>query len=171
MRDAKSSCFTILFFPAAVFATSGGKTVNLAAFQRLDTSTEFEGVVEGALIPFLTAMKDKKMLAIIHTEGAFGGDVITLQTSVLYHNDSGLGDYGIDCQLSFTEDIESGESYFSLGGVCRIQRVGHGKSSKHILVIPPTPIPESAKEGHEWYLLDEDEESGVAFFVNIGKYQ
>ena len=166
----KALSLLLFFFPAAVFAVSSGKTVNLAAFQRLDTSTEFEGVVEGSLIPFLTAMKDKKMLAIIHTEGAFGGDVITLQTSVLHHNDGGLGDYGIDCQLSFTEDIESGESYFSLGGVCRIQRVGYGKSSKHILLIPPTPIPETSKEGDEWYLLDEDEESGVAFFVNIGKY-
>jgi len=160
----------MLLMPVVAFASSVGKTVNFAAFQRLDTSSEFEGVVEGSLIPFLIAMKDKKMLAIIHTEGAFDGNIITLQTSVLHHNDGGLGDYGIDCQLSFTEDIDSGESYYSLGGVCRIQRVGRGKSNKHVLVIPPTPIPESVKEGAEWYLFDEDEESGVAFYVNIGKY-
>jgi len=40
----------MLLVPVAAFSASVGKTVNFAAFQRLDTSSEFEGVVEGSLI-------------------------------------------------------------------------------------------------------------------------
>jgi hypothetical protein len=145
------------------------KSINLAAFQLIQEGTEFDGVVEGSLLPFLTTMKDKKMLAIIHTEGAYSGDVITLQTSVLHDREGSLGDYGLDCQLSFTEEKEDGETIYSLGGICHINRVGHGKSEKYMLVITPTPFPATTSDSEEWYLFDEDEDAKVGFYVNIGK--
>jgi len=145
------------------------RSVNFAAFQLHDKSSEFEGVVEGDLLTFLTTMKDKKMLAIIHTEGAYSGDVVTLQTSVLHDAAGGLGDYGLECELSFKEVHEAKEIFYSLGGVCRINRIGHGRSEKYVLIIPPTPIPDTISKSEEWYLFDEDETSGVGFFVNIGK--
>ncbi len=157
-----------LFLPMLVFAGEQGKSVNLAVFQLTQKGDAFEGVVEGSLLPFLSNMKGKKLLALIHTEGAYDGNVITLQTSVLHDNVGSLGDYGVDCQLGFHEDKSDGEIIYSLGGICRINRIGHGKSEKYVLVITPTPIPATTGDHEEWYLFDEDEEAGIGFFVNIG---
>ncbi|MDX8381154.1 MAG: hypothetical protein R8M14_03500 [Ghiorsea sp.] len=161
--------FVLVFMFPMLSYGSEARSVNLAVFQLLDDNSEYDGVIEGDLMTFLSSMKDKKMLAIIHTEGAFSGDIVTLQTSVLHDNAGGLGDYGLDCELSFKKEHESDEVFYSLGGVCRINRVGYGQSEKIDLIIPPTPIPDTTSEFEEWYLFDEDETSGVGFFVNIGK--
>lgn len=163
--------YVLLFFmlPGIAFAGSPARTVNLAAFQLNPSNPDYDAVIEGSLIPFLSAMKNHKMLASIHTEGAYSGDVITLQTSVLHDADVGLGDYGLDCQLSFKEEHESEEIFFSLGGICHVNRIGHGKSEKYTLIIPPTPFPETTSVTEEWYVLDENEAAQIVFFVNIAK--
>ncbi len=160
--------FLSLFLPVVAMAGEQAKSINLAVFQLEHVGDEFDGVVEGSLIPFLSAMKGKKLLAMIHTEGAYDGNIITLQTSVLQDNAGSLGDYGVDCQLSFHEEKDEGDIIYTLGGVCRVNRIGRGKSEKYVLVITPTPIPATTNESEEWYLFDEDEEAGVGFFVNIG---
>ncbi len=143
------------------------RNVNFAAFQKADKSFEFEPIVEGKFSDFISAMDGAQILALAHTADAKDGDVITMQTSVLRDNGSNLGDYGTDCQLSFKDESEGTDTSFLLGGICHIIQVGRGKDVRKTLVIPHTNIPDTSQGFYGWFLLDEDEETGVAFYANV----
>jgi hypothetical protein len=160
------SLFFIMFFTATGFAGEV-RNVNFSAFQKVDKDFEFEPIVEGKFSDFITAMEGSKILALAHTADAKDGDVITLQTSVLRDNSGDLGDYGLDCELSFKDESEGEDTSYLLGGVCRIIQVGEGKSIRHVLIIPHTNIPDTSQGFDGWFMLDEDEETGVAFYANV----
>jgi hypothetical protein len=143
------------------------RNVNFAAFQKVDKDFEFEAVVEGKFSDFIAAMQGSQILALAHTADAIDGDVITLQTSVLRDEAGNLGDYGIDCQLSFKDESEGTDTSYLLGGLCKIIQVGRGKNLRETLFIPHTNIPDTAQGFEGWFMLDEDEKTGIAFYANV----
>jgi len=143
------------------------RNVNFAAFQKVDKGFEFEAVVEGKFSDFITAMRGSQILALAHTVGAIDGDVITLQTSVLRDESGSLGDFGIDCQLSFKDESVGTDQSYLLGGLCKIIQVGRGQNVRDTLFIPHTNIPDTSQGFEGWFMLDEDEKTGIAFYANV----
>ncbi len=143
------------------------RNVNFAAFEKVDKDFEFEPIVEGKFSDFITAMKGAQILALAHTADAIDGDVITMQTSVLRDGGENLGDYGTDCQLSFKDESEGADSSYLLGGICHVIQVGRGANVRKTLIIPHTNIPDTSQGFDGWFMLDEDEETGVAFYANV----
>jgi len=151
-----------------VYAQAGGlRNVNFAIFQKLEKTFEFEPIVEGKFSDFIAAMDKAQILALAHTADAKDDDVITIQTSVLRDDSGQLGDYGVDCQLSFKDESEGEDSSYLLGGVCHVIEVGSGKKIRQTLIIPHTNIPDTSQGFEGWFMLDEDEETGVAFYANV----
>ncbi|MDQ7004710.1 MAG: hypothetical protein Q9N67_07265 [Ghiorsea sp.] len=143
------------------------RSVNFAAFQIVDKDFEFEAIVEGKFSDFIAEMKGSQILALVHTAGAIDGDIITMQTSVLRDDHGSLGDFGVDCQLNFKDESDEDDTSYLLGGVCRIIQVGNGKNLKTVLIIPHTNIPDTAQGFEGWFMLDEDEATGIAFYANV----
>jgi len=143
------------------------RNVNFAAFEKVDSSFEFEPVVEGKFSDFISAMQGSQVLALAHTADAQDGDVITLQTSVLRDESGSLGDFGLDCQLSFKDESTKTDTSYLLGGLCKIIHVGRGKNIRETLLIPHTNIPDTSQGFEGWFMLDEDEKTGVAFYANV----
>jgi len=156
----------LLVFPCLSFAGEV-RNVNFAAFEKVSQDFEFEPIVEGKFSDFIAGMQGSQILALAHTADAKDGDVITMQTSVLRDNSGNLGDYGLDCQLSFKDESEGEDSSYLLGGVCRVIQVGGGKNIRSVLIIPHTNIPDTSQGFDGWFMLDEDEETGVAFYANV----
>jgi len=149
-------------------ATAGEiRSVNFAAFQKVDKNFEYEAVVEGQFSDFIAAMKGSQILALAHTAGAIDGDVITLQTSVLRDESGSLGDFGVDCQLSYKDESTKEDTSFLLGGLCKIIHVGRGENLRKTLFIPHTNIPDTSQGFEGWFMLDEDENTGIAFYANV----
>ncbi|MDQ6981139.1 MAG: hypothetical protein Q9M46_06640 [Ghiorsea sp.] len=149
-------------------ATAGEvRNVNFAAFQKVDKNFEYEAVVEGQFSDFIAAMKGSQILALAHTAGAIDGDVITLQTSVLRDESGDLGDFGVDCQLSYKDESSKEDTSFLLGGLCKIIKVGRGENLRKTLFIPHTNIPDTSQGFEGWFMLDEDEKTGIAFYANV----
>jgi len=149
-------------------ATAGEiRSVNFAAFQKVDKNFEYEAVVEGQFSDFIAAMKGSQILALVHTAGAIDGDVITLQTSVLRDESGSLGDFGVDCQLSYKDESTKEDTSFLLGGLCKIIKVGRGENLRKTLFIPHTNIPDTSQGFEGWFMLDEDENTGIAFYANV----
>jgi len=146
------------------------RNVNFAAFQKLDKNFEFEAIVLGKFSDFIAEMEGSQVLALAHTAGAIDGDVITLQTSVLRDEAGAFGDFGIDCQLSYKDESVDGESSFLIGGLCKIIRVGRGQNLKLNHVIPHTNVPDTSEGSDAWILLDEGEETGIAFYANVSSH-
>ncbi len=143
------------------------RNVNFAAFQKVDKGFEYEAVVEGQFSDFIAAMKGAQILALAHTAGALDGDVITLQTSVLRDESGNLGDFGIDCQLSFKDESTKTDTSYLLGGLCKIIHVGRGENLRKTLFIPHANIPDTSQGFEGWFMLDEDEATGIAFYANV----
>ena len=164
----KSMISVLVLLCLPMYAQAGGlRNVNFATFQKVDKTFEFEPIVEGKFSDFISAMGGAQILALAHTADAKDGDVITIQTSVLRDNSGQLGDYGVDCQLSFKDESEGEDSSYLLGGVCHIIEVGAGKRLRQTLIIPHTNIPDTSQGFEGWFLLDEDEKTGVAFYANV----
>ena len=156
----------LLFVPSLSFADEV-RSVNFAAFQKVDKDFEFSPIVEGTFSDFIAAMEGSQILALAHTAGAIDGDVITLQTSVLRDESGSLGDFGVDCQLSYKDESTKEDTSFLLGGLCKIIKVGRGKNVRDTLFIPHTNIPDTSQGFDGWFMLDEDEKTGIAFYANV----
>jgi len=143
------------------------RSVNFAAFQKVDKDFEFSPIVEGTFSDFIAAMEGSQILALAHTAGAIDGDVITLQTSVLRDESGSLGDFGVDCQLSYKDESTKEDTSFLLGGLCKIIKVGRGENLRKTLLIPHTNIPDTSQGFDGWFMLDEDEKTGIAFYANV----
>jgi len=157
----------VLFLMPHLASAGESRNVNFAAFQKVDADFEFEPIVEGKFSDFIKAMSGSQILALAHTKGAIDGDVVLLQTSVLRDEAGSLGDFGIDCQLSFKDESEGTDTSYLLGGVCKIIQVGRGKNIRETLFIPHTNIPDTSQGFEGWFMLDEDERTGVAFYANV----
>lgn len=144
-----------------------GRNVNFAIFERTVPGFEFEAIVEGKFSDFIAAMDGAQILALAHTANAVDGDVITIQTSVLRDESGALGDFGTDCQLSFKDESTGKDSSYLLGGICKIIRVGRGQNKRILTVIQHTNVPDTSQGFEGWFLLDEDEKEGIAFYANV----
>jgi hypothetical protein len=71
------------------------------------------------------------------------------------------------CELSFKDESEGEDLSYLLGGVCRIIQVGDGENIRHVLIIPHTNIPDTSQGFEGWFMLDEDEATGIAFYANV----
>jgi len=157
----------MLMIMPSVSLADESRSVNFAAFQIADENFEFEAIVEGKFSDFIAEMKGSQILALVHSAGAVDGDIMSMQTSVLRDNDGALGDFGVDCQLNFKSEKEGEDTSYLLGGVCRIIQVGGGKDLRTVLIIPHTYIPDTAQGFEGWFMLDEDEATGIAFYANV----
>ncbi len=141
--------------------------VNFAAFQKQAAGFVFEPVVLGSFSDFITAMKGAQMLLLSHTSHAIDGDVINIQQDVLREGEGAkLGDYGINCSLSFHATAENGEPFYTLGGVCRFLGVVE-QAQKVVTSFKPAPLANAAQGVDAWVLLHEDATSGVALYANV----
>lgn len=156
----------LLLLPSLAMA-SEVRNVNFAVFQKVDKGFEYEAVVEGRFSDFIAAMEGSRILALVHTADAIDGDVITLQTSVLRDEAGNFGDFGVDCQLSYKDESGGEDTSFLLGGLCKIIKVGRGQNLRKTLLIPHTNIPDTAQGFEGWFMLDEDESTGIAFYANV----
>ncbi len=143
------------------------RSINFAAFQKLDKSFEFEPIVVGKFSDFIVAMQGSQVLVLAHTSSAVDGDVITLQTSVLRDEEGAFGDFGIDCQMSFKDESTATDTSFLIGGLCKIIRKGRGQNLKLLAPIPHTFIPDTAQGSESWIMLYEDTKTGIAFYANV----
>ena len=78
-----------------------------------------------------------------------------------------FGDFGVDCQLSYNDESGGEDTSFLLGGLCKIIKVGRGQNLRKTLLIPHTYIPDTAQGFEGWFMLDEDESTGIAFYANV----
>jgi len=141
------------------------RNINFSVFQKLSDDFEFEPIVLGKFSDFIEAMEGSQILLLSHTKDSIDGDVINLQQDVLRESSEGLNDIGISCTLTFSDSSSEEETSFEIGGLCRII---DSLNENIIAIIPMTSLPDTDQGIDAWVELYEDEESGVAFFANVG---
>lgn len=160
------TCLAILIVATPAFA-GGARNVNFAAFQKVDPGFEFEPIVLGRFSDFIATMEGSQILVLAHTDDAIDGDVITVQTDVLRDESGELGDFGLNCQMSFKDESTATNPSYMVGGLCKIIRIGRGQNLDLSAVIPHTDVPDTAQGIDAWVLLHEDKETGIAFYANV----
>jgi len=145
------------------------RNVNFAAFEKVDKNFEFDPIVLGKFSDFIAAMEGAQILVLSHSASSVDGDVINIQQDVLRESQDGLGDTGINCQLSFRDESTKTNTSYAIGGLCKILQIGGGKDKKVTAVISPASLPDTAQGVEAWVMLYEDEASGIAFYANVSK--
>jgi len=141
--------------------------INFAAFQKESPNFEYEAIVLGKFSDFINAMDGAQVLILSHMADAVDGDVINIQQDVLREENGALGDFGINCQLSFKDESDAESTSYAIGGICRIIQIGKGKELKLVAVIPSASLPDTAQGIDAWVELYEDEKTGIAFYANV----
>lgn len=159
--------FLVALGVAAPAFAEGARNVNFAAFQKVAPDFEFEPIVLGKFSDFIVAMEGAQILVLAHTNDAVDGDVITVQTDVLRDESGALGDFGLNCQLSFKDESTADSPSYMLGGLCKIIRMGRGQKLNLSSVIPHTDVPDTAQGIDAWVKLHEDKQTGIAFYANV----
>jgi len=150
-------------------AADESRNVNFAAFEKLNKNFEFDPIVLGKFSDFIATMEGAQILILSHTADSVDGDVINIQQDVLRESKGGLGDTGINCQLSFQDESTKNNTSYAIGGLCKILKVGGGQDKKVTALIPPASLPDTAQGVEAWVMLYEDEASGIAFYANVSK--
>lgn len=145
--------------------------VNFAAFQKQAPNFQFDPIVMGKFSDFISAMNGAQILLLSHTADAIDGDVINIQTDVLRDEGNGkLGDFGINCQMSFKDESTKEYTSYATGGLCHLIQMGLGKKKTNLTaIIPVASLPDTAQGVDAWVELYEDEKTGIAFYANVGK--
>ncbi|WP_206675321.1 hypothetical protein [Mariprofundus sp. NF] len=155
----------------AMFSTEAvagdARNVNFAAFQKVDPNFEFDPIVLGKFSDFIAVMDGAQILILSHTADSINNDVINIQQDVLRQGKDGLGDVGINCQLSYLDESTPESTSYEIGGFCKILDVGDGRENKLLAIIPMTGLPDTAQGVDAWVMLYEDEASGTAFYANV----
>jgi len=150
-------------------ATAGeSRHINFAAFEKKSADFEFDAIVLGKFSDFISAMDGAQVLILSHLADAVDGDVVNIQQDVLREDKGSLGDFGINCQLSFLDESTADATSYAIGGLCKIIQVGHGKNLKLTAIIPAASLPDTAQGIDAWVELYEDEKTGIAFYANVG---
>lgn len=151
-------------------AQAGGpRNLNFAAFHKVAKNFAFEPGVTGKFADFIQAMEGSQILLLSHTSDAVDGDVINIQQDVLRENKGALGDYGINCQISFRDASTPDTPSYKVGGLCKIIQVGNGKNLKLSAIIPMADVPDTSQGVDVWMKVYEDEKTGIAFYANVSK--
>jgi len=156
-----------LFAGLGVGRAGDARHVNFAAFEKDKADFEYEAIVVGKFADFIHAMDGAQVLLISHTADAINGDVINIQQDVLRENKGQLGDFGINCQMSFVDESTPQNTSYAIGGLCKIIQVGGGKDIRLSAVIPMASLPDTAQGVDAWVELYEDETTGIAFYANV----
>lgn len=155
----------------ALFSTESvagdARNVNFAAFQKVDPNFEFDPIVLGKFSDFISVMDGAQILILSHTASSINNDVINIQQDVLRQGKEGLGDVGINCQLSYLDESTAENTSYEIGGFCKILDVGDGRENKLTAIIPMAGLPDTAQGVDAWVMLYEDEASGIAFYANV----
>jgi len=158
----------------AMFSTEAvagdARNVNFAAFQKVDPNFEFDPIVLGKFSDFIAVMDGAQILILSHTADSINNDVINIQQDVLRQGKDGLGDVGINCQLSYLDESTPESTSYEIGGFCKILDVGDGRENKLLAIIPMTGLPDTAQGVDAWVMLYEDEASGTAFYANVSAH-
>ncbi|HXH72242.1 MAG TPA: hypothetical protein VNI58_05440 [Mariprofundaceae bacterium] len=141
--------------------------LNFAAFQKVKKDFTFDPIVVGKFSDFISAMDGAQVLILSHTSDSVDGDVINIQQDVLRQDGQNLGDYGINCQLSFKDESTKANTSYAVGGLCNILRVGNGQNMKLKAIIPPASLPDTTQGVEAWVELYEDDATGIAFYANV----
>jgi hypothetical protein len=126
--------------------------------------------VTGKFADFIQAMKGSQILMLSHTADAVDGDVINIQQDVLRENKGALGDYGINCQMSFRDASTADTPSYKVGGLCKIIQVGNGKNLRLSAVIPMADVPDTSQGVEVWMKIYEDKKTGIAFYANVSNH-
>lgn len=164
----------LLLMAGLIWGTSSAyagesRHVNFAAFEKVKKDFEYDPIVVGKFSDFISAMEGAQILILSHTSDSVDGDVINIQQDVLREDKQGLGDHGINCQLSFKDESTKDNTSYALGGLCKILRVGNGQNLKLTALIPTASLPDTAQGVDAWVELYEDEKTGIAFYANVSK--
>ncbi len=157
-----------MLLPPSAATAGEARHVNFAAFEKQKADFEYEAIVLGKFSDFISAMEGSQILILSHTADAVDGDVINIQQDVLREDKGKLGDFGINCQLSFVDESTADTTSYAIGGLCRIIQIGHGKNLKLTAIIPAASLPDTAQGIDAWVELYEDEKTGIAFYANVG---
>jgi len=136
----------------------------------VDKNFEFEPGVTGKFADFIQAMKGSQILMLSHTADAVDGGVINMQQDVLRENKGALGDYGINCQMSFHDASTADTPSYKVGGLCKIIQVGNGKNLRLSAVIPMADVPDTSQGVDVWMKIYEDKKTGIAFYANVSNH-
>jgi len=158
-----------VLLPLSAADAGESRHVNFAAFEKNSPDFEYEAIVLGKFSDFISAMDGAQVLILSHLANAVNGDVINIQQDVLRENKGALGDFGINCQMSFLDESTADATSYAIGGLCKIIQVGHGKDLKLTAIIPAASLPDTAQGVDAWVELYEDEKTGIAFYANVGK--
>lgn len=166
------ACWTAVILLAGFFSSpramaGDARHINFAAFEKKSADFEYESIVVGKFSDFIKAMEGAQVLFLSHTSDAVDGDVINIQQDVLREDKGALGDFGINCQLSFTDDSTEDNTSYAIGGLCKIIQTGGGKNLRLNAIIPSTSLPDTAQGVDAWVEVYEDEKTGVAFYGNV----
>jgi len=143
---------------------TGGKKaphVNIAIFHKLHGQEGFGYPKHIASHDILHAMQGKaQFISINHTAGVVDGDILTIANDVLREgSDKGFEDFGVDCQLTIHLKAEN----VTLAGICEILMIDQdGREIEHKAIVKPTTV----ESGKDWVLLYNDEEDGIAIYVD-----
>jgi len=151
-------------------AADDARNVNFAAFQKVDANFESDPMVLRKFSDFISVMDGAQILILSHTADSINNDVINIQQDVLRQGKDGLGDVGINCQLTYLDESTPESTSYEVGGFCKILDVGDGRENKLLAIIPMTGLPDTAQGVDAWVMLYEDEVSGTAFYANVSKH-
>jgi len=160
-------CFLLTLFCWSSVHAGEARNINFAAFQKSDTNFEFEPIVLGSFGDFISAMKGSQVLVLVHTDNAIDGDVIIAHMDVLRDENGTLGDFGINCEMSFKDESTAENPSYMIGGLCKIIRVGRGQNLKLKSIIIPVDVPDTAQGIDAWVMIHEDKQTGIAFYANV----
>ncbi|MDQ6966393.1 MAG: hypothetical protein Q9M23_05675 [Mariprofundaceae bacterium] len=157
----------LLVVCSASASAGESRHVNFAAFEKGSPDFEYEAIVLGKFADFIHAMNGAQVLLISHTADTIDGDVINIQQDVLREDKGTLGDFGINCQLSFVDESTPQNTSYAIGGLCKIIQVGGDKNIRLSALIPMASLPDTAQGVDAWVELYEDETTGIAFYANV----
>ncbi len=146
------------------------RQVNVAVVVKQDAAMKFEPIVLGDLKTFVGSLGNARLQVLAHTDDAIDGDVINLQLDVLRPEaGADIGDYGINCSLSFKDETTGDSPDYLIGGLCHLLRTGRGKDLKLKAVVPMTHLPDTAQGVDAWVKAFEDPKTGVAIYANVSR--
>ncbi len=162
---------SFLFLPLSAMAADTQRYMNFAVFQKADPHAdwEYESIVVGNFGDFIDSMgTHAHPLLITRSAGVQDGDVLSMQTDVLREEGDALGDFGVNCTMSFMDESTPDQGSYLIGGMCKVLMKGGGQDLDKTIIVIPANVPEAVDNESIWLLLDEDEETGTAFYANVG---
>jgi len=156
-------------FVTGATAATGGRHVNLIAFQADHAGASFESILTGNLGELITSFeKNAHVLFSTRTVDVVDRDVINLQTDVLrMTSKNALANGGLNCRFIFDDESDEDSAFYSISGICDQLIAGADGTQKKQAVIKRTMLSDPSPIFNVWTKFYEDKDSGVVFYVDI----